>query len=50
MKFEKHTIDSSVQSIASALLLVLFLIYLNNEFAILSRLRRKQEEKAKGPA
>lgn len=37
---------SSVQSIVSALLLVLFLIYLNNEFAILSRFRKKQEAKA----
>ena len=37
---------SSVQSIVSALLLVLFLIYLNNEFAILSKFRKKQEIKA----
>jgi hypothetical protein len=35
-----------VQSIVSALLLVLFLIYLNNEFAILSRFRGKRKARS----
>ena len=46
LAYARFDTSSSVQSIISALLLVLFLIYLNNEFAILSRFRRKQEEKA----
>ena len=46
LTFARLDTASSVQSIVSALLLVLFLIYLNNEFAILARFRRKQ--KAKG--
>ena len=46
LAYARFDTASSVQSIVSALLLVLFLIYLNNEFAILSRFRRKQEVKA----
>ena len=42
LAYARFDTASSVQSIVSALLLVLFLIYLNNEFAILSRLRGKQ--------
>ena len=42
LAYARFDTASSVQSIISALLLVLFLIYLNNEFAILSRFRRKQ--------
>ena len=42
LAYARFDTASSVQSIVSALLLVLFLIYLNNEFAILSRFRRKQ--------
>lgn len=45
LAYARFDTASSVQSIVSALLLVLFLIYLNNEFAILSRFRRKQEAK-----
>ena len=41
LAYARFDTASSVQSIVSALLLVLFLIYLNNEFAILSRLRGK---------
>ena len=37
LAYARFDTASSVQSIVSALLLVLFLIYLNNEFAILSR-------------
>ena len=43
LAYARFDTASSVQSIVSALLLVLFLIYLNNEFAILSRFRKKQE-------
>ena len=43
LAFARFDTASSVQSIVSALLLVLFLIYLNNEFAILSRFRKKQK-------
>ena len=46
LAYARFDTASSVQSIVSALLLVLFLIYLNNEFAILSKFRRKQEAKA----
>ena len=42
LAYARFDTASSVQSIVSALLLVLFLIYLNNEFAILSRFRRKE--------
>ena len=45
LAFARFNTASSVQSIVSALLLVLFLIYLNNEFAILSRFRKKQDAK-----
>ena len=41
LAYARFDTASSVQSIVSALLLVLFLIYLNNEFAILSRFRGK---------
>ena len=41
LAYARFDTASSVQSIASALMLVLFLIYLNNEFAILARFRRK---------
>ena len=40
LAYARFDTASSVQSIVSALLLVLFLIYLNNEYAILSRFRR----------
>ncbi len=43
LAFAPFDTASSVQSIVSTLLLVLFLIYLNNEFAILSRFRKKKE-------
>ena len=43
LAFARFDTASSVQSIVSALLLVLFLIYLNNEFAILSRLRGRRK-------
>ena len=43
LAYARFDTASSVQSIVSALLLVLFLIYLNNEFAILSRFRKKQD-------
>lgn len=43
LAYARFDTASSVQSIVSALLLVLFLIYLNNEFAILSRFQRRQE-------
>ena len=46
LAYARFDTASSVQSIVSALLLVLFLIYLNNEFAILSRFQRKQEGNA----
>ena len=46
LAYARFDTASSVQSIVSALLLVLFLIYLNNEFAILSRFQRKQENHA----
>lgn len=42
LAYARFDTASSVQSIVSALLLVLFLIYLNNEFAILSRFRRRE--------
>ncbi|MBO7422399.1 MAG: sugar ABC transporter permease [Oscillospiraceae bacterium] len=45
LAYARFDTASSVQSIISALLLVLFLIYLNNEYAILSRFRKKQEIK-----
>lgn len=45
LAYARFDTASSVQSIVSALLLVLFLIYLNNEFAILSRFRRKGHDK-----
>ena len=44
LAYARFDTASSVQSIISALLLVLFLIYLNNEFAILSVFRKKQRE------
>ena len=43
LAYARFDTAASVQSIVTALLLVLFLIYLNNEFAILSRFRKKQE-------
>ena len=43
LAYARFDTASSVQSIISALLLVLFLIYLNNEFAILNRFRKKQK-------
>ena len=46
LAYARFDTASSVQSIISALLLVLFLIYLNNEFAILSKFRKKQGAKA----
>ena len=46
LAYTRFNTDSSVQSIISALLLVLFLIYLNNEFAILNKFRKKQKENA----
>ena len=42
LAYARFDTASSVQSIVSALLLVLFLIYLNNEFAILSKFRTKK--------
>ena len=42
LAYARFDTASSVQSIVSALLLVLFLIYLNNEFAILSRFWRRE--------
>jgi len=47
LAYARFDTASSVQSIVSALLLVLFLIYLNNEFAILSRFRRGAAEAGK---
>ena len=41
LAYARFDTASSVQSIVSALLLVLFLIYLNNEFAILARFHKK---------
>lgn len=41
LAYARFDTASSVQSIVSALLLVLFLIYLNNEFAILARFRKR---------
>lgn len=46
LAFARFDTPSSIQSIVSAVLLVLFLIYLNNETAILSGLHRKQEARA----
>ena len=46
LAYARFDTASSVQSIVSALLLVLFLIYLNNEFAILGRFQHKQENHA----
>ena len=45
LAYARFDTASSVQSIISALLLVLFLIYLNNEYAFLSKFRKKQEIK-----
>ena len=42
LAYARFDTASSVQSIVSALLLVLFLIYLNNEFAIISRFQRRE--------
>ena len=42
LAYARFDTASSLQSIVSALLLVLFLIYLNNEFAILSRFQRRE--------
>ena len=42
LAYARFDTASSVQSIVSALLLVLFLIYLNNEFAILARFQRRE--------
>jgi len=47
LAYARFDTASSVQSIVSALLLVLFLIYLNNEFAILARFRRGTAEAGK---
>ena len=41
LAYARFDTPSSVQSIVSALLLVLFLIYLNNEYAILAKLRKE---------
>ena len=46
LAYARFDTASSVQSIVSALLLVLFLIYLNNEFAILGKFRAKKENPA----
>lgn len=46
LAYARFDTASSVQSIVSALLLVLFLIYLNNEFAILARFKKKGEVSA----
>ena len=43
LAFARFDTASSVQSIVSALLLVLFLIYLNNEYAILAKFRKRTE-------
>ena len=44
LAYARFDTPSSVQSIVSALLLVLFLIYLNNEYAILAKLRKEQPQ------